>query len=550
MRVSARKSAVVGAAALALALSACGGDDGGDDGGGEASGGGGGAITIRGCNPENPLIPGMTNETCGGDVLDQLFSRLVRYDSETAEPHNEIAESIESEDNINWTVTVADGWTFHNGEPITAQSFVDAWNWNAYGPNGALNAYFFEPIEGYTEAQGEYDESGAYIEGSATAETMSGLEVVDESTFTVKLTEPSSSFPLRLGYTAFAPLPPSFFEDPEAFGEEPIGSGPFQFESWERNVEIKLSAYEDYQGEVKPQIDEATFKIYENDDAAYNELQADQLDIVPQLPTSAVAGEAYKNDLGDRFIERETGVIQTMTFAPENVDPSLANPKLRQAISLAVDREAIVDSIFSGTREPATGWVAPVVEGFEPGACDGYCEYDPDRAKQLLDEAGGYSGTLTISYNGDADHKGWVDATCNSIQNALEIECQGKSEVDFATFRTKINNREMTGIFRTGWQMDYPSVENFLVPLYATNASANDGLYSNPEFDKAVAEAATLQGEEAIAKYNEAEAMLAADMPAVPLWYGKTIAGYSTNVDNVKITPFQTVDLLSVTTAG
>lgn len=224
MRVSARKTALVGAAALALALSACGGDDdGGDDG--AASGDGGGSVTVRGCNPENPLVPVNTNETCGGDVLDQLFSKLVRYDPETAEPSNEIAESIESEDNVTWTITLNDGWTFHDGTPITAQSFVDAWNYGAYGPNGNLNSYFFEPIVGYTEVAGQVDDAGAYIEGSATAETMSGLQVVDDLTFTATLVSPQSSFPLRLGYTAYAPMPEAFFADPEAFGEAPIGSG-------------------------------------------------------------------------------------------------------------------------------------------------------------------------------------------------------------------------------------------------------------------------------------------------------------------------------------
>lgn len=239
-----------------------------------------------------------------------------------------------------------------------------------------------------------------------------------------------------------------------------------------------------------------------------------------------------------------------MTFAPEAVDPSLANPTLRQAISMAIDRDTIVEQIFSGTREPATGWVSPVVAGYEAGACGEYCEFNPDRAQELLDEAGGYTGTLTLSYNADADHQGWVDAVCNSISQTLGIECVGQGVVDFATFRSQINAREMTGIFRTGWQMDYPSAENFLVPLYSTGASSNDGDYSNPEFDAAVQEAATLQDEEAQAKYNEAEAMLAADMPAVPLWHNRVVAGWSTNVENVQITPFGTIDMLGVTTTS
>jgi oligopeptide transport system substrate-binding protein len=551
MRVSARKGAVAGVIGLALVLTACGGDD---DGGDEASGEGatGGAVSVRGCNPQNPLVPGNTQETCGGDVLDQLFSKLVRYDPETAEPLNEIAASIESDDNITWTITLNEGWTFHNGDPITAQSFVDAWNYTAYAPNAYLNSYFFEPIQGYADLQPAEPpaDDAPVTPDMVAAEEMSGLEVIDDTSFTVTLTEPMSSFPIRLGYTAFSPLPTQFFDDPAAFGEAPIGTGPFEFVSWEPNVEIKLQAYDDYQGEAKPKIDEATFKIYEDDNAAYADLQADNLDIVPQLPTAALAGETYKSDLGERFIERETGVFQSFTFAPETVSPELANPQLRQAISMAVDRQSIIDTIFEGQREPATGWVAPVVDGFEPGACGEYCEFNPERANELLAEAGGFTGSLTLAYNGDADHQPWVDATCNSIKNTLGIECTGVPEVDFATFRTKITNREMPGMFRTGWQMDYPASENFLTPIYATGASSNDGDYSNPEFDAKLDEAAQAEGDEANALYNEAEAMLADDMPAVPLWYGKTIAGYSTKVENVKITPFQTVDLTSVTVAG
>ena len=86
--------------------------------------------------------------------------------------------------------------------------------------------------------QGELDAEGAYVEGSATAETMSVLEVVDDRTFTVTLTAPQSSFPQRLGYTAFSPLPEVFFEDVDAFGLAPIGSGPFEVVEYNENVDI------------------------------------------------------------------------------------------------------------------------------------------------------------------------------------------------------------------------------------------------------------------------------------------------------------------------
>ena len=553
MRVSARKGAIIGAVGFALVLSACGGGDDEEGAGeGESPGAEGatGAVVIEGCQPQNLLIPGNTSETCGGNPLDWIFSKLVRYDSDTAEPSNEIAESIESEDNITWTITLKDGWTFHDGTPITAQSFVDAWNWNARGENAYLSSYFFDPIEGFADVQGTTDAEGAYVPGSATAEEMSGLTVVDDLTFTVKLTGPQSSFPLRLGYTAFAPLPEVFYEDPDAFGALPVGSGPFMVTEYTENSAIEMTAYEDYQGDVQPKVKDVTYRIYAEETAAYNDLLADNIDVMDSLPVETLAGEQYKADLGDRWNFREVGTIQTITFAPATVDPAIDNLQLRQAVSKAIDRELITQNIFQGTRTPATSWVNPVVDGYVPDQCGELCTYDPDAAKQLMEESG-FTGTLTISYNADGPHKDWTEATCNSIRNATGVECLATPVVDFATFRDQITNREMKGIFRTGWQMDYPSIENFLGPIYATGAGSNDGDYSNPDFDAKLTEAAEASDlETANELYQEAERMLAEDMASIPLWNYGIVSGWSTNVATVKITPFGTIDILSLELAS
>jgi oligopeptide transport system substrate-binding protein len=551
MRANTRNMAVAGAAGFALILSACGGGD--DSGNGDEGGAAGpeGTAVIYGCNPENPLIPSMTNEVCGGDPLDFIFSKLVRYNPDDGLPQNEVAESIESEDNQLWTITLQDGWTFHDGSPVTAESFVNAWNWSADGANGALNSYFYEPIEGFAESQGEIDEETEEIIEGSTSDTLSGLAIVDDLTFTVQLTEPASNFPNRLGYTAFAPLPDVFFDDTEAFGEAPIGSGPFELVSYERDNAFELAAYDGYNGETQPQVENVTFKIFTDANAAYADLLADNIDVFPTLPPNALTGEQYKSDLGDRWVRTETGIIQTITFAPADADPDMDNPDLRKAISLAIDRQLIIDNIFAGERTPATGWVSPVVGGYQEGACGEWCEYNPDRAKEMLEQSG-YEGGVTLSYNPEGDNKAWVDAACNSISNALEIECTPNEFVDFGTFRAAVNARrtgepEMTGMFRTGWQMDYPHIENFLVPLYATGASANDGDYSNEEFDSLVSQAASASSdEEAIELYQQAEALLAEDMPAIPTWYQSTITGYSSNIENVKISPFSTVDPLSL----
>lgn len=531
--------AVIGASVLALTLAACGGSSDSGSGGD----GGGAYVTVNGSEPQNPLIPATTNETGGGNVVDALFTGLVTYNQETAAPENAVATSIESSDQKNWTIKLRDDWKFQDGTPVTAQSFVDAWNWAAYGPNAALNSYFFEPIKGFAAVQGEFDDEGNPV-GTPKAKEMSGLKVVSDTEFTVELSRPNSQFPVMVGYSGFAPMPEVFFEDPKAFGKNPVGNGPFQFESWDPKVSIKLKAWPDYPGAEKPKVAGVDFKIYQDLDAAWADLQAGNLDVLDTIPDSGLAGGQYKSVLGDRVVEQPAGIIQTISFPM--YDKKFDNVDLRKAISLAIDREQIIENVFNGTREPATSWVSPVVNGYKAGVCGEWCTFDAAKAKEQLDKAGGFDGKLTLAYNADGGHKGWVDATCVSITNALGVECVGKPTPDFATFRTEVVNKEMTGMFRTGWQMDYPSIENFLVPLYKTGASANDGDWSNQQFDDLMDKASATPGDEGIALFQQGEAILAEEMPVVPMWYGAVVAGYSDTVSNVQFTPFSRVNLLTI----
>ncbi len=113
--------------------------------------------------------------------------------------------------------------------------------------------------------------------------------------------------------------------------------------------------------------------------------------------------------------------------------------------------------------------------------------------------------------------------------------------------RQKINARELTGLFRTGWQMDYPSIENFLTPIYATGASSNDGDYSSAEFDKLLKDAAAATDpEQANQLYQQAEAILGQDMPTMPTFYQQSQYIYSTKIKSVKMTPFSKFDFGSI----
>jgi oligopeptide transport system substrate-binding protein len=528
---------------LALVATACGGggtepEPGAEDPAGQA----GGEVVVAGCTPENPLIPGNTSEACGGDIIDAMTSKLVRYNTENAAPENDIAESIETTDNKLFTVKLKP-YKFHDGTDVKAKNFVDAWNFTAYAPNGQAGSYFYAPVAGYADVQCP----DAECKQKPKVKTMSGLKVVDDMTFTIQTSEPVSNLPVRLGYSSFAPLPDSFFADQKAFEAKPIGAGPFKMDT-KSNTEYVFSKFADYSGATKANADKLTVRIYQDPAAAYADAVAGSLDYIDEsnIPQDQFIGDAYQTDFPDRFSQREAGRISWINFSPN--DPQLKdNPDLRKAISRAIDRDLITKQIWNNTVTPATGWVSPVVDGYKADICGDSCKFDAAAAKTAFEAAGGYKGTLTMTYNADAPNKAWSEAVCNSIKNTLGIECTAVPTVDFATYNKKIDANELKGIFRSSWQMDYPSIENFLVPIYAKGADSNWTHYDNPEFTKLTTQAAAAKTtDEANALYQQAEALLATDFPTAPLWYPKTTAVWSEKVTDVKVNAFGVLDFVAI----
>ncbi|MFV0133822.1 ABC transporter substrate-binding protein [Streptomyces sp. HMX87] len=519
------------AAAVVLAAAACGG-------GGGSGGDSGAVLSSSWGDPQNPLEPANTNEVQGGKVLDMIFRGLKKYDPETGEAQDMLAESIETSDSQNFTITVKDGWTFQNGEKVTAQSFVDAWNYGASLKNNQRNAYFFSYIEGYDQV---HPEGG----GEQTADTLSGLKVTGPLTFTVKLNQKFSTFPETLGYPAFAPLPRAFFDDHDAWLKKPIGNGPYQVDSYQRGSQMSLRTWQEYPGPDKAQNGGVDLKVYTDNNTAYTDLMAGNLDLVDDVPAAQLKNA--QSDLGDRYINTPAGIIQTLAFP--YYDENWSKPgseKVRKGLSMAIDRKQITDTIFQKTRTPATDWTSPVLGedgGYEEGLCGDACDHDPEEAKRLIEEGGGLpGGQVRITYNADTgSHKQWVDAVCNSINNALgnDRACVGNPVGTFADFRNQITDRKMSGPFRAGWQMDYPLIQNFLQPLYYTNASSNDGKWSNQKFDDLVDKAnAETDTAKAVETFQQAEEVVRDNMAAIPLWYQNGSAGYSDRLSDVRLNPF------------
>ncbi|HET6672545.1 MAG TPA: ABC transporter substrate-binding protein [Agromyces sp.] len=513
--------AIALAAAGALTLSGC---TSGDTGATGEAGSSTAVITANGSEPQNPLVPTNTNETGGGKILDAIFAGLIYYDADGS-PINDVAESIETDDAQHYTIKLKADQTFSNGEPVTANSFVDAWNYGALLSNEQLSSYFFESIEGFS-----YDEDSE----------LTGLEVVDDTTFTVALKQPESDFPLRLGYSAFYPLPESAFEDMAAFGANPIGNGPYMLDgedAWKHNEKIDLVVNPDYDGPRKAQNGGLDIIFYATQEAAYADLQGGNLDILDAIPEGALG--SYEDEFGDRSVNQAAAIFQSFTIPERLAHWAGEEGKLRRAaFSKAINREEITDVIFSGTRTPAHDFTSPVIDGYSediPGS--EVLEFDAEGAKELWAQADAISpwtGTFQIAYNADGGHQGWVDAVTNQLKNNLGIDASGAPYPTFAEMRTAITDRTIQTAARSGWQADYPALFNFLGPIYGTGAGSNDGDYSNPEFDALLKEGlAETDLDAANEKFQQAQEILFQDLPAIPLWYSTVNGAWSENVENV-----------------
>jgi ABC-type transport system substrate-binding protein len=570
MRGLSRARWVAGAGLVALAVTACGGGE-EPSGGGNTGGGGspsataaptGGTLDYYASEPAY-LVPGLTQETAGGAVLQALYVGLINYDFETGEPYPVVAAELPtSDDNITWTITLNDGWTFHNGDPVTASSFVDAWNWTAYGPNAANNGYFFGPgmadVVGYADVQSGADpdgEEGPQTAPPPAAETMSGLTVVDDLTFTVELATPFSQFPLMLGYTGFFPQPAECLADWEACNEHPIGNGPFMMEGdWEHDSMISVVRYPDYAGEDKPSIDGINFTIYSDPATGYLELQDGQLDLMNGVPPTELANA--KSAFGDHFIEVPTSTFTYVGFplwndqyggTPEDDYGGQAKRDLRHAMSMAINRQQIIDEIFDGARQPADAWVSPVVNGYREGACGEFCTYDVEGAQALWESSGGIPGPINIWLNEGGGHEEWMTAVGNFWQQAFGVEYELQARV-WADYLQAQSEHALDGPFRLGWSMDYPSAQNYLAPIYGEGAGPGNFGWDSAEFNELTSQgnqAPTI--EEGLALYNQAEDLLVEDMPNIPMFFGRSAVAFNDNVSNVFIDKFTNLDYTKVT---
>ncbi|MFJ4253826.1 ABC transporter substrate-binding protein [Microbacterium sp. NPDC090003] len=493
------KAAIATTAVLAVALTGCsgGGSDDASDSPRE--------LVIGSADPVPDLTPGRQSNVYG--LMMSIFSPLTFIDAD-GELSYVAAESVESDDKTTWTITLRDGWTFHDGTPVTAQDYVDSWNAVALGTNAFANSGQLASIEGYADLNP--------AEGEPTADQMSGLKVVDDRVFTVALSQPDSQFPVQLSQaqTAFYPMPQSAFDDLVAYGKKPVGNGPLALTAeWVEGEPLVAERFDAYKG-TEPTVDKITWVPYSDRLTAYTDALAGNLDLtaLPATRSLQVSG-----DFDEENIYSFSAPGMNYLGIPY-WDERFSDVRVRQAISMAIDRDAINEAIYGGLNKPATAWTPAVMPGNPDGVCGEFCEYDPDAAAALLEEAGGFDGELTIHFPGGAGHEDLFNAVANSLRQNLGIEAVARPSVGWAEFGEARNTQTLDGPFFSRWGALYPSQQSTLRAMFSSApVCKNCGGALDPKVDAALKQADLTGGEDGTA-YAQVQEILAEDFPIVPLF--------------------------------
>ncbi|MDR3127785.1 MAG: ABC transporter substrate-binding protein [Bifidobacteriaceae bacterium] len=481
-------------------------------------------IRVYGCEPQMKLVPGNASETCGGTIVDTVFSGLVTYNKDGS-IKNEIAESIVPDpDNKVYTIHLKNDWKFSDGEIINSDSFLKSWNYTALSTNRQSNQSFFDIIQGYDEVSDE----------NPQVKILSGLQKVDDYTFKIVLKEPSITFPLRLGYSAFFPVPNSKFDTEgildESYGEKPISNGPYIVESWQHDQIISLRLNSNYKGSYIPKNQGVDYIIYSDGaQAAYSDVQSGNLDLLEQIPSTQI--RTFKNDESVNSFSEVSPLYRGI-----QIDKNLPHFAWdeegilrREAISLSINRQEIINKIFADTANLPVAYVpnnelisgaTDFVEGNQ------ILEFNPQLAKNKWQEADKIKDfknpEFNIYYNADSGEKAFFEAVSNSIKTSLNISSTAKSVPDKKTLLTMEQMHEVKGVYRNNWQPDYPSIENYLTPVFSTQAidnGANYSAFSNEGFDNLLFEAATASSIDSANKiYQTAESLLFKFLPSIPTY--------------------------------
>ena len=492
-----RAMSLVLAAAMALSLAACGGNQENNGSGGGTAGGYKNTLTWAQGADVTSLDPHQGKETPAVQVNTQIFDTLVTVDPETNEVVPQIAESWEQTDDQTYVFKIREGIKFHDGSDLTAEDVKFSLD---RARNSAAVSYIVNFIEEVT--------------------------VDDDHTVTVKTTAPYAPTLRNLAIPFAAIVPKAVVEaDENAFIQNPVGSGPYKFVEWNHGDHVTLKAFDDYYA-GKPETENLIMKVIPETSQRTIALETGEVDLAYDLAVNDIPKVNSDDKLTVYEIPSLTCWYVSMNMNKKPFD----NPKVREAMSMAIDRQTIIDTINAGSGQTADAIIAPAVFGYYS---TGVKEYNPTKAKELLAEAGypnGFSTTLWVN-----DNQSRIEM-CQAMQEMLlEVGVQCNLEVlEFGSFisRTTAGDHDLAYF---GWTTSSGDADYSYYSLeHSTQqgAAGNRSFLADPDVDKLIEEARSNTNEEERKElYKELAIKLDEINNNIPVYYSSINVGANKKVE-------------------
>ncbi len=453
------------------------------------------------------LDPARVSDIYSLSVSQQIFDGLVQYDSAlTIVPA--LAEFWRaSRDGAVWTFNLRHGVKFHHGREVNADDVVYSFARILDPKTRSGAAELFLNIKGARE----------FREGRA--KSVSGLVALDRRTVQVTLDDHVAPF-VAIAAVGHAKIVPRDLVESqgEAFGAQPVGTGPFRFVRWDRGREIVLEANAEY-FDGAPRLTRLLFRIFpgEQRDAMQEEFQKGNLEDAP-VP-ARVDRRALATIGGYIYVKRP--MISARFYGFNTRAKPLNDRRVRQAIVQAIDRETIVEGVYLGQVTYARGVLPPGMLGFNPGLT-GY-PYDPARARQLLAQAGypGGRGLPPLTIWSGARQADIVreHALIKKWLAAVGITADFQYNTDWQAFSKMLDDGKLP-IFLYAWYADVPDPDNFLTKLFHSKSPRNFFGYANPVVDELLTGARSAGDiQRRVELYRRAEQLILDDAPIVPVFH-------------------------------
>lgn len=475
-------------------------------------------LLLMGNGPEpQALDPHVTTGNAELTIQMALYEGLFSPHPETLEPLPAVAESwTRSDDGKTYRFKLRPAARWSDGAPVRSADFVAAWKRALDPEQGTPYAYMLYPLKG----------AEPYNRGEGISFEAVGVKEIDEHELEVTLERPIPYFLSLLMHPVWYPVPSHAISQggkSERIGawtkvETFIGNGPFRLREWRPTQYVEVEKNQDYWDAGMVQLKAIRFMALDEPGAEERAFMAGQLHVTDALPPARVA--AYRKT--NSPLLQIDPYLGTYYLLPNVRSGVLADSRVRQALSLTINREILVANLLGAGQKPAAGFVPDAMPGYESPV---ELVYDPEQGRALLAEAGYPNGkgfpVLEYLYNSSESHRMIAEALQAMWQKELGISIQLANQ----EWRTYLQRRA-TGDFqlaRAVWIGDYPEPSTFL-DLWKSGSGNNWAGWSNASYDALLESAhATLDPDQRMAFYRQAESLLIEDQAIIPLYQYVTV---------------------------